>query len=331
VEVACLKRWGPVADQLRDGGVKTTALEAGAAHHLPRTLARLVRLVRGGRHDTVFSFLVHANALAAAASRFCRGVRFLQSVQTTQSHPSWHWKLQRLVHKAAERVVVPTNSVADVTVARSRVPRDKIVVIPNAVDPGAFPRSPIPERDPRPYPFGFIGRLDPVKRVPWIIGDMAMRHLRSADVEFHVFGEGPERGAIEQAVERTNAKSWVTMHGAVASPQAALAQLGGLVLASEAEGFGLVLIEAMAAGVPVIGTRVSGIRDVIRDGETGLLVNFASPAELHFAVGRIVDDVALRNKLIDNGLREVRERFSWDRVIQRYHDVLGIPIARPQS
>src|SRR3954462_9574742 len=79
VEVACLSKWGPVATQLRDAGVIVTALGADNVTSLLGVTNRLVRLVNTKRIDTVFSFLVHANTVAALASRFCRHARFVQS------------------------------------------------------------------------------------------------------------------------------------------------------------------------------------------------------------------------------------------------------------
>src|SRR4051812_48473594 len=69
VEVACLSKWGPVADQIRDAGVTVTALDATRSSQLPAVVGRLRRLVREHSIDTVFSFLFHANAVAALASR----------------------------------------------------------------------------------------------------------------------------------------------------------------------------------------------------------------------------------------------------------------------
>src|SRR3954468_15533399 len=91
VEVACLSRWGPVADQLRDAGVHVTALGARGVTDFVGVTRRLARLVRERKDDTLFTFLVHANAVGAVATRFVRGVRLLQSIQTTQPHPRWHW------------------------------------------------------------------------------------------------------------------------------------------------------------------------------------------------------------------------------------------------
>src|SRR5262249_41470172 len=97
-----------------------------------------------------------------------------------------------------------------------------------------------------------------------------------------------------------------------------------LVLPSEAEGFGLVLIEAMAARVPVVATNAPGICDVVRNEQTGLLVPVGQPAELANAIRRITADNALREKLIDNADQDVRRRFSWPPVLQQYRRVLNL-------
>jgi glycosyltransferase involved in cell wall biosynthesis len=95
-----------------------------------------------------------------------------------------------------------------------------------------------------------------------------------------------------------------------------------LVLPSLAEGFGLVLIEAMAAGVPVVATDVPGIRDVVSDGVNGLLVPPKSPQALAGAIGRVLSDRALRQMLVGNGSRIVRERFTWQQVLPMYRSLL---------
>jgi glycosyltransferase involved in cell wall biosynthesis len=325
VDVACLAGWGPVAEQLREAGVGVTLLEARGARDFPGVVSQLVRLLRERGYDTVFSFLIHANAVATAASLFCRGVRFLQSIQTTQPSPRWHWWLQSLVQYAAEKVVVPSPSTAEAARDRAGVPADKIMVIPNAIDPDAFAPSPVPAADPRPYPIGFIGRLDPIKRVPWLLDEMKMLdHIRPGAAHLHLFGDGPERDRIARRIRELDLNALVTRHGVIASPQAALKQVGVLVLRSEAEGFGLVLIEAMAAGVPVVAAKVAGIRDVVRDGETGLLVSFASSAEMAMTLARLIDDPSLRRQLIANGLCEVRRHYSWDVVLPLYRELLKI-------
>jgi glycosyltransferase involved in cell wall biosynthesis len=316
VGVACLSGPGPVAEQMEGAGVRVWPLHAGGNSDLG-VFVRFARLLREQDVRTVFSFLIHANTVAAAVSVIRPDVRWMQSIQTTQPTPRWHWWLQRLVQHAAETIVVPSSSVAAVATAWAGIPVEKIVVIPNAIDLADWPdASPVPAADPRPYPVVFLGRLDPVKDVPTLVKAAA---IVGPSIRLHVYGDGPDRERIERSIASDN----VTLHGAIARPQAVLAGAGALVLPSLAEGFGLVLIEAMAAGVPVIATDVPGIRDVVRDGVTGLLVPPANPPALAAAIRRVVEDDALRRSLV-GAARNDLPRFSWPAVLAEYRRVLHV-------
>ena len=82
------------------------------------------------------------------------------------------------------------------------------------------------------------------------------------------------------------------------------------------------LIEAMSAGVAVVATDVPGICDVVQDQVNGLLVPVGRPDLLRSAIMRVMNDASLRERLIENGLRIVRERFSWETAMRRYLDLL---------
>lgn len=307
VEVACLGGWGPVATQIDERGVGVTALDARSAWDV-RVVGRLAQLVRAGDFDVVMSFLLHANAAAALAT-LGSGVRLIQSIQTTQRWPRWHWSVQRMIAPLAEAVVVPSASVARVARDWAGVPASRVHVIPNGVDAAAFD---VVRKPAGGWDVGFIGRLDPVKRVPDLVE--AMRLL--PDARLHLFGDGPERRNIDPSV--------ATLHGTVPAAEA-LSRLDLLVLPSEAEGFGLVLIEAMAAGVPVVATDVPGIRDVVRHEQNGLLVPPRDPPALAAAIRRMRDDASLRRSLVAHGLADVMARYRWDSIIPRYERFLVIP------
>jgi glycosyltransferase involved in cell wall biosynthesis len=327
VEVACLAAWGPVADQLAQAGVTVTALDARGANDLA-AIGRLIELIHHREFDTVFSFLIHANAAAAMASLVCRRVRFIQSIQTTQPYPRWHWILQRRVHKRAEKIVVPSESTADVAHEWAKIPREKIVVIHNAIEPEEFSAIGSEHVAQLPsavlgtsYPIGFIGRLDPIKSIPDLLQATL---LLGGSVHLHIFGEGRERAHIESEIHRLGIEQSVTLHGAIARPQDALSQIRLLVLPSKAEGFGLVLIEAMAAGVPVVATDVPGIRNVVTHEVNGLLVPHGQPRELALAIDRVIRDEPLRERLVAQAQRDVRERFSWDAIFKKYRALLEV-------
>jgi glycosyltransferase involved in cell wall biosynthesis len=180
--------------------------------------------------------------------------------------------------------------------------------------------------NPRPLRVGFIGRLDPIKRVVDLVRAAAVLSGRAT---VDIFGDGPDRPAIEREIASAGVSSLVTLHGKIAAPEPALNTLDVLVLPSDAEGFGLVLIEAMAAGVAVIATDVPGIRDVIRDDVNGLLVPRRNPLALAAAIVRLMEDRSLRQRLIDSATEEVHARYDWAAVLPRYRELLGITESAP--
>jgi glycosyltransferase involved in cell wall biosynthesis len=328
VEVAGLSKAGPLYDQLSAAGIKCTALGARGTWDLS-IIHKLLRLLRDERIDTVFSFLIHANALAALVCLVYRKARYFQSIQTTQPQPTWHWALQRIVQHATKRIAVPSASVATVARRRSGIADAKIVIIANAIELAEFrsgmgvsPMISNHERDARATSnIGFIGRLDPIKRIPDLLQALA---LLPPQIRLDIFGEGRERPQIEAEIARLHLNDRVKLHGVIARPQEALAKIDLLVLPSDAEGFGLVLIEAMAANIPVVATNVAGIRDVIIDGQTGLLVRPRSPRQLAAAISRLIDDSALRAKLVQSAAADVRRRFTWEVVLPQYLRLLNV-------
>src|SRR5439155_12157998 len=126
------------------------------------------------------------------------------------------------------------------------------------------------------------------------------------------------RSEIESEIARLGLENRVKLYGAVAKPQAAIERFDVLVLPSEAEGFGLVLIEAMAMDVPIVATDAPGIRGVLRNSETGLLVRVNSPSALASAIRLIADNAQLRSRLVANAHVDAKKRFTWDEVIPKY-------------
>jgi glycosyltransferase involved in cell wall biosynthesis len=325
IEVACLSKWGPVATQLQEAGVTVTALAARGSGDVA-IVPRLIRLLSEKKFDTVFSFLVHANTVAALAAVWMRDVRWIQAIQTTQPWPRWHWLAQGVAQFAAEAVVVPSASVAACARDWSHIPTEKIVVIPNAIDFSDYmpARSTRCEERRQPFAITFIGRLDPVKNIPTLVEAIARLGAQRDGVHLHIYGDGSDHGRIERAIAKETLQQQVTLHGAIDRPQTALATSDLLVLPSLAEGFGLVLIEAMAAGAPVIATNVGGIRDVVQANETGLLVPPGNAAMLANAIKRMIQDPQLRQRLAANAARDVRERFTWERVLPQYRQLLRL-------
>ncbi len=313
VQVACLDRAGAVAPQILAAGIPVTPLNAAGPGDF-RAIVRLRHLIRRGKFDVIYSLLLHANVAAALANWQGQGA-LIQSIQTAQPYPRWHWPLQGLVQSAARAIVVPSASVRAAAINQAGIAPQKIVVIANALDSRDWPQLPL---RPTGRSIGFIGRLDPIKNLPQLLQAMA---LLDDSTNLHIFGEGSQRPLLQSLIAQLHLGKRVTLHGATTEPHLALAQMDVLVLPSRAEGFGLVLIEAMAAGVPVIATEAPGIRDVVIDHYNGLLCPLDDAAALARIIRRLLNDVPLREKLRRGGWESVARHYSWHSVLPRYEQL----------
>ncbi|HEY7118647.1 MAG TPA: glycosyltransferase family 4 protein [Tepidisphaeraceae bacterium] len=319
IEVASLKDLGPVAEAIRAVGIPVHALGARRITQLRSTVRRLRTLVRERSIDTVFSFLVHANVVAALATAKLPGVRFFQSIQTIQPRPRWHWWAQRWAHARAERIVVPSTAIVRMARQRSGIPESKFTVIPNAIAPDDFPRLEVFRRPV--VRAGYLGRLDPAKSPGLLIA--ALECTAADDFQLHYFGDGSARPALERAGAHSRVANRIHFHGAVPRPQDALNQIDVLWQPSTVEGFGLVLLEAMASGVPVVACAAGGVTDILTDRQNGLLINAPFSADQFADSLRLLrDDPALRQRLIDNARQTVRDRFTWDAILPQYRQLL---------
>jgi len=143
-----------------------------------------------------------------------------------------------------------------------------------------------------------------------------------------VVGSGHARPGLEALARERGLADAVEFTGFVSEAQkiTAIQEAAVLVNTSEKEGFGLTVIEANACGTPNVATDVPGLRDAVRDGETGLLVRFGDPAALAAAVLRIITDDGLRDRLVANG-RVWAARFSWERAADATETLIEEAIA----
>ncbi|RMD85239.1 MAG: glycosyltransferase family 1 protein, partial [Candidatus Dadabacteria bacterium] len=195
-----------------------------------------------------------------------------------------------------------------------------ISIIPNGVDetlynPGAG------AKDERPL-IVWLGRVEPYKRADLLIEAMPSVRARVPTARLAVVGDGTARPALEDLVRKRQLTDCVEFTGFVTSEEkvAYLRRAHALVNTSEKEGWGLTVIEGNACGTPTIATNVPGLRDSVRDGETGLLVEYGNIDQLADALVRVLSDEALRMRLSRNAL-EWSRRFVWDEVASQIEQI----------
>jgi glycosyltransferase involved in cell wall biosynthesis len=191
---------------------------------------------------------------------------------------------------------------------------DRTVVIHNGV-PLDRPRRP-PGPAVRPVTLLSVGRLRAPKDFVTLI--RAFAALEPGTARLRIAGDGPDRAAVEAEIERLGLQGRVELLGTRDDIPELLAGADVFVLASDSEGLPMSVLEAMAAGLPVVASAVGGVPEAVRDGETGALVPPRDSAALAHAIGRIVADPALRDRLGEAGRRRVEREFSLER-FEREH------------
>jgi len=293
---------GPVAARLRAAGVATRSLGTG-----PAGLLALARHVRRRPVDVLcgygFRTGLATRLLARWLSPGTRTVTGVRGLYVTEIDriDSLRGRLVMAVERTTAPLVdayVANSTGALAVLAEHGIDRARLHYVPNGLDAD---RWPTPDRRGRgePVTVACVGRFVPIKRQLDVVTAAALLRTRGIQARFVFAGGGPTLEEVRAHAAALGIAEDVTFLGPCPPEQVAQVLIDADVacLASSQEGMPGVILEAMASALPVVGTRVNGIADVVRDGETGLLVPPADPARLSVALERLLADEALRAEL----------------------------------
>lgn len=213
----------------------------------------------------------------------------------------------------------------------SRMGDDPVEIVPNGADVDIF-ASATPAALPPGRRLLFVGRLEPRKGFPVAVRAFARLAPAYPDLQLVVVGDGEQRNAVDDLPADVRAR--VHMMGRVSYEALPTYHKAADIFVSPATGsesFGIVLVEAMAAGLPLVASDIAGYREVARDGREGLLVRPSDPDALAQGVQRLLDSPALAAALGEGGAVRARA-FAWDHIIDRLesvYDSLVIKERRP--
>jgi glycosyltransferase involved in cell wall biosynthesis len=300
----------------------------GALSFVALATTKLRSLARQNRYDAYlyyFGLPTGFLSLLPGAHRSRPYVISLRGSDVPGYDPGLAWQhrllrpITRRIWLSAHRVVANSHSLRGL--ALSWMPEAAIDVICNGADqPTAFSIR-------RPIGKGVriltVSRLIARKGLDTLI--MALARTRREDLSLEIVGEGPARDALTQLALSAGVAHRVRFHGFVdhSSLTAVYAQADIFVLASVAESCSMALLEAMAAGLPVIATRVGGTVEVVKHEYNGLLVTPTSIEELSAALETLAGSPLLRQRFAAANRILTRERFSWNAVARRYEAIFN--------
>ena len=334
----------PMRADFQTIGVRTVDLR-GRGQLDPLATARLARLLSRERFDLVHTHSLRAELAAVLAARLSgRRPRIIRTVHNTDDfylRRSTSW-LARWSLRQCDAVIGISDAVVDYLVEHARLPRKRLTRIYYGLD-GPLPPAPSPTgtwgepssvaKEP-PSPgggrrdayvsrggwaptIGMIARLAPQKGHKVLLDALpaVIRRFPALRVELVGHEHLTTIAELRRYAEQRGVAEHVSFAGFRDDLPTLLAGWDVFVLPSLWEGFGLVLLEAMAAGRPVVASRVGPIPEVVVDGETGLLAEPGRPEALADALIRVLEDPALARRLGEAGRRRVAERFGLGRMI----------------
>ncbi|HWX08516.1 MAG TPA: glycosyltransferase family 4 protein [Gaiellaceae bacterium] len=292
--------WNPVDFY---GALRVPAIRIRAPRDVDPLL--LGRLVRSLRADVVHTHLVHADAYGGVAAKL-RGARLVSTKHNDDPFrlgPFRH--VERALCRLDDRVVTITDALRAFTVDRVGVPAGKVETIHYGLDdlPEAWGENPPDDVPTSARVLLAVSRLTQQKGL-----DVAVRALPLLpdDTVLVALGEGPERAALEQLARELGVERRVFLAGRVPDVAAWLRRASVLVHPARWEGFGLAVLEAMLAALPVVASDVSSLPELVADGETGVLVRPDDAPALAHGVARALEQPGLG----DAGRERAKRDFS---------------------
>lgn len=316
VEPACLfLADGPAVARARDLA-PTEVFPAGPARHVwraPRTVAALRDAARRHGADVVFAHVRKAHLYAAPAARLLR----LPYLWWEHDPPSASRGVRLAARLPADRVVCSSDFTA--RHQRRLASRPPVVTVYPGIE--ADGDRPVAPHDPSSPPVvGAVGRLRRYKRHELLLRAAPLVRASRPDVRFRIVGAttpgtDEDYGAeLEALAGELGVADALELPGFVSDAGSAMHTLSVLVHAAEDEPFGLVVVEALLQGVPVICPRQGGPAEIVRDGVDGVHAEVEDPRRLAEAIVELVEDPARRRRMGEHGRERVRSSFTAERM-----------------
>lgn len=330
IKVVTLTSGGESIGELREMGVPVTALNLGSLSK-SMNISRLVRMWAKDPPNLVHTHLYHAGIIGRIACKFTG----ISPVLVHQHGPERNRTrirsfLDRSTSNWVTRYIASCQAVSQTMQEREGIPASKIEVIYNGVESAQQYETIRPMGWPGRVELPtlvYAGRLSPEKGLLTLIQALGIVDKSPVKFQCLILGEGSTSEAITREIEHTGLKEKIFLLGKKSDIGAWLQHCEIFVLPSIWEGASIALLEAMAAGLPVVATATGGTPELVEDGISGILVPPADPTALAGALIQLLGSVELRDKMGKAGYKLVHENFrieiTVDRISALYSGLLG--------
>lgn len=323
--VLCTQACGGLPSQFQAAGVHVTEVGSFDSILDPRPYQNALAAVRRFRPHIIHGAVYEGIALAAIAGRLGRVPIVIAEETSDPVKRSWRGNaLMRVLTGLAHRVVAVSPATQKYLRQRIYLPASKVILINNGVTeaPTADASSVQSLREQLGIEhtdliIGTVGRLyDEHKRQSDLIRALPLVRQAHPEARLLIVGAGQDERTLRALAQALGVSKQVVFAGYQPDPTPLYQMMDVFALASQWEAFGLVLVEAMFAGLPVVATRVGGIPSIVNERETGFLVPPSDPAAIADALLALCRDAALRERMGAAGLTRARAQFTAERYVR---------------
>jgi len=320
--VVALKSGGKTADDLEASGVSVTTLNSPDGF-LPgfvdqvRLYARLRACFEKERPQIVHTWLTRANVIGRLAGRGT-GIPVVSSLRVMEAEKPYHLWAERLTQSACRCVTVNCSPLREFAVRKIGIPESKVVLIFNGIRIGPKPAGRATPEDS--LTIGVMGRLHAQKGIDVFLAAAKTILDRRPKFQFLVGGDGPEKAALVRLAGTLGIGDRVQFLGTVPS-EVFFSRIDVFALPSRWEGMPNVVLEAMAAAMPIAASRVGGVTDLISHDSEGLLFPPETPEALAEAVLKLARSRDLRQTYSEAAFQKVSQHFSLESMVRAHADL----------
>ncbi|HRV93205.1 MAG TPA: glycosyltransferase [Anaerolineae bacterium] len=321
---------GPIAAEIRALNVPVIDLNMRTRWDVT-AIRRFYQLVRREKPVIIHASLFHANVIGRLVGRMAGVPLIITCRQNISIGGRWREQINRLTASWDDKVVAVCELAREAELEHAGVAQEKVVTIYNTIDPTVFHNDHRPKKSnirnelgipPDLLLIGSVGRLHPQKGLSYLLEATAQLKKQSpVDFRLLVVGDGQLRDDLIAQSRTLGIADRTIFAGARTDVPDILGELDIFAFPSLWEGLPLALLEAMAAGLPVVATAVGGTPEVVQNGQTGILVPPGDHQSLAIALERLITEPDLRLKMGQAGLNRIQQAFTVEQMVEKYHNL----------
>lgn len=347
LEVAAMHGRGVFARAFEEEGIPFHSLSSHK--YLPFYLWRLPHFLASGRFAVVHCHLFGSNWIAKPISAAFRIPLIVSHDHCNDllRHEKWAALcIDRATNRLSDSVIAVSASTRQFLLTHEQLPEEKVHLVHNGVDTGEFRPASAGQRSAARREFGLpedafvvggVGRMVPQKNFARWLRTFAAARSTNPSLRGILAGSGPQLEELRALARSLNLGDSVKFSGFVENRTGLLHAMDCLLVTSDFEGLPMNVLEAMAAGVPVIGSRVDGLAEILEHGQDALLAGIDQESEFVDALNGLIASPQRRTKLSHNALLKIETRFSAramvDKILHLYRnagifpDAAAVPLA----